>query len=181
MTERVLPGRGSPFLEKGRKSTRGCGPWTPGFIIGARKDTIILLSFPAFPAIELLYRQSLQRNYESALKPGLCGGSTCGNCTRPFLPDHLPRSGYFIFLVQQLQEAATTTHLKLLYPACQGSNSPRVQGRSVRGTLRSNPGEATLAGQRPWCFPSAFQKADSRPEGHEPRIGYALFPTKGIS
>ena len=120
-TERVLPGRGSPFLEKGRKSTRACGPWTQGFIYGARKDTLFLLSFPFVPAIEPLNRQSLQRNYGSALKPGFCGGSTCGNCIRPFLPDHLPRPGHFIFLVQQLQEVAKTTHLKLPGTACQVS------------------------------------------------------------
>ena len=139
---------------------------------------LFLLSFPFVPAIELLNRQSLRRNYGSALKPGFCGGSTCGNCKRPFLSDHLPRPGYFIFLVQQLQEAAFIAHLKLLYRAYQVRYSPRGQGRSVRGTLRSNPGEATLAGQRPWRFPSAFRKADSRPEGHEPRIGYALSSTK---
>ena len=128
MPERVLPRRGSPFLEKGRKSTRGCGPWTPGFIIGARKDRLFLLSFPFVPAIEPLYRQSLQRNYGGLLNLGLWGDMTCGNCKRPFLSDHLPRPGYFHFPVQQLQEAAFITHLKLLYPACQVSNSPRVQG-----------------------------------------------------
>ena len=56
----------------------GCGPWTPGFIISARKDTVFLLSFLYTPAIELLYRQSLRRNYESALNLGLWGDMTCG-------------------------------------------------------------------------------------------------------
>ena len=167
-TARVLPGRGSPFLEKGRKSTRGCGPWTPGFIISARKDMLFLLSFPFVPAIEPLNRQSLRRNYGSALNLGLWGDMTCGNCTPPFLPDHLPRSGYFHFSVQQLQEAAFTTHLKLLYHTCQGSNSPRVQGRSVRGTLRSNPGEATLAGQRPGAFRPLSGKRTPARKGMNP-------------
>ena len=71
-----LPGRGSPFLEKGRKSTRGSHPWTP-YIYSARKDTLFLLSFPSTPAIELLYRQSLRRNYGSALNLGLWGDMTC--------------------------------------------------------------------------------------------------------
>ena len=46
----------------------------------------------------------------------------------PFLSDHLPRPGHFLFPVQQLQEATFTTHLKLLYRASQVSYSPRVQG-----------------------------------------------------
>ena len=121
LPERVLPGRGSPFLEKGRKSTRACGPWTQGFIYGARKDTLFLLSFPFVPAIEPLNRQSLQRNYGSALKPGFCGGSTCGNCIRPFLPDHLPRPGHFLFPVQQLQEAAVITPLEASWHSFSGS------------------------------------------------------------
>ena len=92
--ERVLPGRGSPFLEKGRKSTRGSHPWTPT-VFSARKDTIFLLSFPVVPAIELLNRHSLRRNYESALKPGFCGDMTCGNCNGPFLTDYVSRSGFY--------------------------------------------------------------------------------------
>ena len=134
VTGRVLPGRGSPFLEKGRKSTRGSRPWTP-FIYSARKDTTFLLSWPFTPAIELLYRHSLRRNYESAINPGFCGGSTCGYFYGPFLPDHLPRPGYFHFPVQQLQEAAFTTQLEASWHCLSGWYY-RVQGRSVRGTLR---------------------------------------------
>ena len=118
--ERVLPRRGSPFLEKGRKSTRGCGPWTPGFIIGARKDTFILLSLPFIPAIEPLNRQRLRRNYGGAIKPGFCENSTCCNCNGPFLPDHLPRSGHFLFPVQQLQEATVTTPLEASWHSFSG-------------------------------------------------------------
>ena len=127
LPERVLPGRGSPFLEKGRKSTRGSHPWTPNYY-GARKDAPFRLSSPFTPAIELLYRQSLRRNYERALNPGFCGDSTCDYFYGPFLPNRLPRPGYFHFLVQQLQEAAFTTHLKLLSRTCLGRNRPRVQG-----------------------------------------------------
>ena len=161
--ERALPGGSSLFWKSEPKSTRGCGPWTPGFIISARKDTLFLLSFPFTPAIELLYRQSLRRNYGSAIKPGFCGGSTCGNCKRPFLPNHLPRPGHFQFPVQQLQEATFTTHLKLLYRTCQGSNSPRVQGRSVRGTLRLNPGDATLAGTKARALSVRFPESGLPP------------------
>ena len=124
----ALPGGSSRFAKSEPKSTRGFAPWTPGFIISARKDTLLLLSFPFVPAIEQLNRQRLRRNYERALNPGFCGDITCDNCQRPFLLDHLPRPGYFIFLVQQLQEAAFITHLKLLYRACQVSYSLRVQG-----------------------------------------------------
>ena len=92
-TGRVLPGRGSPFLEKGRKSTRGSHPRTP-IIYGARKDTQFLLSHRFVPAIEPQYRQSLRRNYDNTLNLGFCGDITCGNCTRPFLSDHLPRPGF---------------------------------------------------------------------------------------
>ena len=67
--KRALPGRSSLFWKSEPKSTRGCGPWTPGFIISARKDTLFLLSFPFALAIELLNRQRLRRNYESAIKP----------------------------------------------------------------------------------------------------------------
>ena len=156
--ERALPGGSSLFWKSEPKSTRGSHPWTP-FYLSARKDTFFLLSSPSVPAIELLNRQSLRRNYESALKLGFCGDITCGNCIGPFLPDHLPRPGYSLFPVQQLQEAAVTIPLKASW-------------HSLSGWYYG------VQGQCPWRFPSAFQKADSRPEGHEPRIGYALLPIK---
>ena len=160
--KRALPGRSSLFWKSEPKSTRGCSPWTPGFIISARKDTLFLLSVPFTPAIELLYRQSLRRNYGSAIKPEFCGGSTCGNCTRPFLPDHLPRSGYFIFLVQQLQEAAFSTHLKLPGTAFQGSS------KGSRGSclwwLRLDLIEQSPGLFDPWCFSVHFsRKVNSLP------------------
>ena len=104
---------GAPLFWKRGGKAPGVPPLDPRFIIGARKDTLFLLSFPFVPAIELLNGQRLRRNYESAIKPGFYGGSTYGNCTRPFLLDHLPRSGFIPFLIQQLQEATTTTHSKL--------------------------------------------------------------------
>ena len=88
----------------------------------------------------------------------LCEARKCEQ-RGPFLPDHLPRPGHFHFPVQQLQEAAVIT-------------PPEASWYSLSGQ------QYGVQGQRPWCFPSAFQKADSRPEGHEPRKGYALLPIK---
>ena len=112
----------------------------------------------------------LLRKRNSA-RPG--GRNQCG----PFLPDHLPRPGYFHFSVQQLQEAAFTTHLKLPGTAFQGSS------KGSRGSclwwLRLDLIEQSPGLFDPWCFSVHFsRKVNSRPEGREPRIGYALSPTK---
>ena len=93
--ERALPGGSSLFWKSEPKSTRGSHPWTP-YIYSARKDTLFLLSFPSTPAIELLYRQSLRRNYQSALKLGFCGDMTCGCSTIRFYPLTLLTPGLFI-------------------------------------------------------------------------------------
>ena len=93
------------------------------------------------------------------------------------LPDHLPRSGFYPFSVQQLQEATTTTHLKLPGTAFQ------VSSKGSRGSclwwLRLDLIEQSPGLFDPWCFSVHFsRKVNSRPEGREPRIGYALSPTK---
>ena len=79
------------------------------------------------------------------------------------LPDHLPRSGFSYFPVQQLQEAASTTHLKLPGTAFQ------VCTKGSRGSclwwLRLDLIEQSPGLFDPWCFSVHFSRKVNSPPG----------------
>ena len=110
LPERALPGRGSPFLEKGRKSTRGSAPGPRLILAPAMTGSIFFRCLHS--RLQAVKQATSPTQLRRRAITWIIGDSTCCCCSLPFLSDHPNNPGFSLFCPQQLQEIAVISLLE---------------------------------------------------------------------